>query len=181
MKTYSDSSCQVARDLSTEFELSMDLRTKSAEKLRDASGETLTSSSMASSGSTLETDRSLRSELAAAKSLDASFFSAEARAILESTPELARTLPNIYAHEVREIPKVDVHQAYQRGQEVSLYSEFELLGDNNDEDEKPIYVSGVEQREFDLVLTENAELIDVRYAFKRYSLWRALWFAPFIL
>ena len=86
---------------------------------------------------------------------EATFFSAEARAILESTPELAKNLPMIYSQDISEISR-----SLPNNENLSLFAEFQSL--QQPTDDPGLNVDDVGQKEFDLVLTENEQLIDVR-------------------
>lgn len=83
------------------------------------------------------------------------FISPEAKAILESTPELVKT-----ESKLTELPKLDINTAQKVNQHnVSLFAEMQQL-DSPKADHEIGDQRGL--KEFDMLLSENKELMDVR-------------------
>lgn len=88
------------------------------------------------------------------------YMSAEAKAILDSTPELIQSQSMLSELDICETPSIDVQTAQKvQQQNVSLFAEMEAI-DVPKDDNLIIEQRGLQ--EFDRLLTENRDLMDVR-------------------
>ena len=83
------------------------------------------------------------------------FMSPEAKAILESTPELVKSESKLTELDEYQTPMLDISSAQKVNQHnVSLFAEMQQLDSSN------LEMGGL--KEFDILLSENKELMDVR-------------------
>lgn len=93
------------------------------------------------------------------------YLSPEAKAILQSTPELMKTESRINTFEFQETPTIDIQQARKVQQNnVSLFAELEseVVTPSDIETNEMQLVGQQGLREFDLLLEENKELTVIR-------------------
>lgn len=88
------------------------------------------------------------------------YISAEAKAILDSTPELVTTQSRLSELDISETPNLDIRSAQKVQQHnVSLFAEMEALDTPKEED---LIMEQRGLKEFDRLLTANKDLIDLR-------------------
>jgi len=87
--------------------------------------------------------------------------SPEAQAILESTPELIKTESKLAELEIGESPRIDIKSAQKINQHnLSLFAEMEQLDTSTLDNTMTVEQRGL--KEFDILLSENKDLVDLR-------------------